>query len=172
MKTATCQAIQTHTTRLEPVNVKMDDGGRAASGASVSQASGMATARKNVPTACPPAAKQKASKPPQPPNKVPNKKQPAAPVAASPSVPSGASRTTLGNGPARKANMQQPKQPASKTSNVDNLSARATMKKATGDKASGLKTSEKMATEKEVQQKPPKVTTQPIGMLCPFFSME
>ncbi|XP_013916540.1 PREDICTED: uncharacterized protein LOC106544712 isoform X1 [Thamnophis sirtalis] len=58
--------------------------------------------------------------------------------------------------------MQQPKQPASKTSsNVDNLSARATMKKTTGDKASGLKTSEKTAAEKEVQRKPPKVTTQP-----------
>ncbi|XP_058025648.1 uncharacterized protein LOC131191479 isoform X1 [Ahaetulla prasina] len=143
----------------------MDDGGRAASGASVSQTSGVATARKGVPTACPPATKQKASKSSHPPNKVPNKKQPTAPVAGS-SIPSGASRT-LGNGPARKANMQQPKQPASKTSNVDNLSARATMKKATGDKAGGPKTSEKTATEKEVQQKPPKVTTQPIASKAP-----
>ncbi|XP_026552054.1 titin-like [Pseudonaja textilis] len=143
----------------------MDDGGRAASGTSVPQTSGGATARKSVPTACPPAAKQKASKPPQPANKVPNKKQPAASAAAS-SVPSGASRT-LGNGTAWKANMPQPKQPASKTSNVDNLSARATMKKATGVKTSGLKTSEKRATEKEVQQKPPKVTTPPIASKAP-----
>uniref|UniRef100_A0A8C5SLS9 Uncharacterized protein n=1 Tax=Laticauda laticaudata TaxID=8630 RepID=A0A8C5SLS9_LATLA len=144
----------------------MDEGGRAASGTSVLQTSGGATARKSVPTACPPAAKQKASKPPQPANKVPNKKQPAASAAASPSVPNGASRT-LGNGTAWRAKMQQPKQPASKTGNVDNLSARATMKKATGDKTSGLKTSEKRATEKEVQQKPPKVTAQPIASKTP-----
>ncbi|XP_039202467.1 uro-adherence factor A-like isoform X1 [Crotalus tigris] len=148
------------------MNVKMDDNGRAASGTSVLQTSGVATARKRVPTACPSAAKQKASKPPQPANKLPNKKQPAALAAGSPSVPSGASKT-LGDGSARKANVQQPKQPASKSSSVDNLSARATVKKATGDRASGLKTSGKTATEKEAQQKPPKVTTQPIASKAP-----
>lgn len=168
LKTPTCQSIQTDTTHLEPMNVKMDDNGRAASGTSVSQTSGVATARKRVPTACPPAAKQKASKPPQPANKLPNKKQPAAPAAGFPSAPSGASKT-LGDGSARKANVQQPKQPASKTSSVDNLSARATVKKAPGERASGPKTSGKTATEKEVQQKPPKVTTQPTGMLLPVF---
>ncbi|XP_070595676.1 proline-rich protein 36 [Erythrolamprus reginae] len=141
----------------------MDDGGRATSRASVPQTSGVAAVRKRVPTACTLPAKQKASKAPQPPKKVPNKKQPTAPVAGS---SCGASKT-LGNGPSRKANMQQPKELASKPSKVDNLSARVTMKKETGDKASGPKTSEKSAREKETPQKPPKVTTQPIASKAP-----
>ncbi|XP_070587162.1 uncharacterized protein [Erythrolamprus reginae] len=106
----------------------MDDGGRATSRASIPQMSGVAAVRKRVPTTCTLPAKQKASKLPQPSKKVPNKKQPAAPVAGS---SCGASKT-LGNGPSRKANMQQPKQPESKPTKVDNLSARVTMKKETG----------------------------------------
>ncbi|XP_063148581.1 proline-rich protein 36 [Candoia aspera] len=142
----------------------MDDGGRAASGASVSQANGVVTARKRVPAACPPTPKQKASKTSQPANKVPNRKQPAVPATCPPSVPCGASRT-LGDGTARKSDGLQPKQPAPKTSSVATSSARVTVKKGEGDCwPSGLKTSEKVALEKEVHQKPTKVTTQPIAL--------
>ncbi|KAM6475555.1 proline-rich protein 36 isoform 1-T6 [Liasis olivaceus] len=137
----------------------MDDGGKAASGASVSQANGVVTARKRVPTA----SKQKAVKASQPANKVPNRKQPAAPAARPPSAPCGASRT-LGDGTAGRTNVLQPKQSAPKTSSAANLSARATAKKGTGDWPSGPKTSEKMALEKEMQQKPTKVTPQPIAL--------
>ncbi|XP_072846421.2 proline-rich protein 36 isoform X1 [Pogona vitticeps] len=143
------------------------DGTIAASGGPAAlQSNGMVTSKRGgTPIACPPAAKQKSSKNPQLTAQPPGRKQPTGLASRPPTVPTGAARV-LNNGTARKANVLQPKQPVPKpsaaaTAATSNSSAsRMTVKKGVGDRPSGLKTSEKLSQETEVQQKTTKGTTQ------------
>ncbi|XP_061472620.1 proline-rich protein 36-like isoform X1 [Rhineura floridana] len=135
----------------------MDDSA-AASGDPAPQMNGVATTNKGAPTDCPYAAKQRPSKNPQPAAQVPGRKQPVAATARPPTVPCSAPKM-LNNGMARRPTVLQPKQPVPKTSGATNLSARGTVKKGVGDRPSGLKMSEKLGLEKEMQQKPTKAAT-------------
>lgn len=126
------------------------DGGAAAGGDSAPQENGVTATNEVAPSACLPARKQKSSK----------TTQPSAVASRPPTVPCGASKT-LNSGPVKKPNVSQTKPLMPKSSSVSNTVGRIAVKKAVGEKPNGVKTSEKLVQNKEVQQKTAKWAPQP-----------
>lgn len=126
------------------------DGGAAAAGDSAPRVNGVTATSKVAPPARLPAGKQKSSK----------TAQPAAVTSRPPTAPYGASKT-LNSAPARKPNLSQTKPLIPVNSSVGNAASRVALKKEAGEKPSGVKASEKLVQNKEVQQKTAKWTSQP-----------
>ncbi|XP_066474370.1 proline-rich protein 36 [Tiliqua scincoides] len=135
----------------------MDDK-TAASGDAVPQTNGTCHISERASADCLPAVKQNSGKNLESGVQPSGEKQATA-VTSRPPTASYSALKTLNNGTSKRPNVAQSKQPVSKSSSAANTS-RAPGKKLM-DGPSGLKTSEKMGLDKEVQQKTTKLASQP-----------